>query len=89
MSDNWWFIQSMSKAKEEEVASLEKIYQSIKDAANDEKFLRAKLDMIPESSRKSHPIRIEWITARSKYWSLIAEMREIEKDMSPKSATDK
>ena len=72
----WFFIQSMKrKAKERQ---LEEVRQAIKESAVKVSELRVKLDTVPLSSQKQHPLRIEWIRARTLYWDKIAEMRDIE-----------
>ena len=80
----WFFIQSM-KAKQIERA-LEEVRQTIKETAQKVTELRAKLDTIPLADQKQHPLRIEWIRARTLYWDKIAEMRDIE---NGKSVIDK
>ena len=80
----WFFIQSMKrKARERQ---LDEVRQAIKEADQKIADLRAKLDTIPLSEQKQHPVRIEWIRARTLYWDKIAEMRDIE---NGKSATSK
>ena len=76
MSDEWFFIQSMKrKAKER---ALEEVRQEIKEA--DQKVLesRSKLNSIPLSEQKQHPLRFEWLAARTLYWDKISEMRDID-----------
>ena len=80
----WFFIQSM-KTKQRERA-LEEVRQQIKEADQKIADLRAKLDAVPLHEQKQHPIRIEWIRARTLYWEKIAEMRDIE---NGKSVIDK
>ena len=80
----WFFIQSM-KTKQRERA-LEEVRQQIKEADQKIADLRAKLDTVPLHEQKQHPIRFEWIRARTLYWDKIAEMRDIE---NGKSVIDK
>ena len=80
----WFFIQSM-KTKQRERA-LEEVRQQIKEADQKIADLRAKLDTVPHSEQQQHPIRFEWIRARTLYWDKIAEMRDIE---NGKSVIDK
>jgi len=84
MSDNWWFIQSIKRKQKDR--ELDEIRQEIKEALANEKLISEKLASIPVDKLKGHPLRIEWIAARSKYWDLIAKMRDIEHG---KSVTDK
>jgi len=84
MSDNWWFIQSLKRKQNDR--ELDEIRQAIKEALANEKLISEKLASIPADKLKGHPLRIEWIAARSKYWDLIAKMRDIEHG---KSVTDK
>lgn len=80
----WFFIQSMKrKAKERQ---LDEVRLAIKESAQKVSELRAKLDTIPLSEQKQHPLRFEWIRARTLYWDKIAEMRDIEhgKSVTPK-----
>ena len=80
----WFFIQSMKmKARERQ---LDEVRQTIKETEQKIANLRAKLDTVPLSEQKQHPLRIEWIRARTLYWDKIAEMRDIE---NGKSATSK
>ena len=82
MSDEWFFLQSMKrrrKEKEEKEKKLELIRQKIKDTLTRENEIGKKLMSIEESKRLSHPLRFEFISLRSAYWDLIAEMRDIEK----------
>ena len=80
----WFFIQSMKrKARERQ---LDEVRQAIKEADQKIADLRAKLNAVPLSEQKQHPLRIEWIRARTLYWDKIAEMRDIE---NGKSATSK
>ncbi len=72
----WFFIQSMKTRQRER--ALEEVRQAIKDSAQKVTELRAKLDTVPLGSQKQHPLRIEWIRARTLYWDKIAEMRDIE-----------
>ena len=76
----WFFIQSM-KTKQRERA-LEEVRQAIKESEQKVYELRAKLDTVPLSEQKQHPLRIEWIRARTLYWDKIAEMRDIENGKS-------
>lgn len=76
----WFFIQSM-KTKQRERA-LEEVRQAIKESEQKVSELRAKLDTVPLSDQKQHPLRIEWIRARTLYWDKIAEMRDIENGKS-------
>ncbi len=76
----WFFIQSM-KSKQRDRA-LEEVHQQIKEVNQKIIELQAKLDTVPLHERKQHPIRFEWIKARSEYWDKIAEMRDIENDKS-------
>ena len=76
----WFFIQSM-KTKQRERA-LEEVRQQIKEADQKIADLRAKLDTVPLSEQKQHPLRFEWIRARTLYWDKIAEMRDIENGKS-------
>ena len=80
----WFFIQSMKTRQRER--ALEEVRQAIKDSAQKVTVLRAKLDTVPLGSQKQHPLRIEWIRARTLYWDKIAEMRDIEhsKSVTPK-----
>ena len=80
----WFFIQSL-KTKQRDRA-LEEVRQQIKDANQKIIELQAKLDTVPLDEQKQHPIRFEWIKARSEYWDKIAEMRDIE---NGKSVIDK
>ena len=80
----WFFIQSMKmKARERQ---LDEVRQTIKETEQKIANLRAKLDTVPLSEQKQHPLRIEWIRARTLYWDKIAEMRDVE---NGKSATSK
>jgi len=72
----WFFIQTM-KTKQRERA-LEEVRQAIKESAQKVAELRSKLDTVPLVDQKQHPLRIEWIRARTLYWDKIAEMRDIE-----------
>ena len=76
----WFFIQSM-KTKQRERA-LEEVRQQIKEANQKITDLRAKLDLVPLHEQQQHPIRFEWIRARTLYWDKIAEMRDIENGKS-------
>ena len=76
----WFFIQSM-KTKHRERA-LEEVRQAIKEAEQKVSELRAKLDTVPLSEQRQHPLRFEWIRARTLYWDKIAEMRDIENGKS-------
>ena len=76
----WFFIQSM-KTKQRERA-LEEVRQAIKESEKKVSELRAKLDTVPLSDQKKHPLRVEWIRARTLYWDKIAEMRDIENGKS-------
>ena len=80
----WFFIQSMKTKQRERV--LEEVRQQIKEANQKIIELQAKLDTVPLHEQKQHPIRFEWIKARSEYWDKIAEMRDIE---NGKSVIDK
>ena len=80
----WFFIQSL-KTKQRDRA-LEEVRQQIKEANQKIIELQAKLDTVPLDEQKQHPIRFEWIKARSEYWDKIAEMRDIE---NGKSVIDK
>ena len=61
----WFFIQSMKrKARERQ---LDEVRQAIKEADQKIADLRAKLDTVPLSEQKQHPLRIEWIRARTLY----------------------
>ena len=80
----WFFIQSL-KTKQRDRA-LEEVRQQIKEANQKIIELQAKLDTVPLHEQKQHPIRFEWIKARSEYWDKIAEMRDIE---NGKSVIDK
>ncbi len=80
----WFFIQSL-KTKQRDRA-LEEVRQQIKEANQKIIELQVKLDTVPLHEQKKHPIRFEWIKARSKYWDKIAEMRDIE---NGKSVIDK
>ena len=76
----WFFIQSMKrKAKERQ---LDEVRQEIKEADQKVADLRSKLNAVPLSEQKQHPIRFEWLNARTLYWDKIAEMRDIEHDKS-------
>ena len=76
----WFFIQSMKrKAKERQ---LDEVRQEIKEANQKVADLRSKLNAVPLSEQKQHPIRFEWLSARTLYWDKIAEMRDIERDKS-------
>ena len=76
----WFFIQSMKrKARERQ---LDEVRQAIKESEQKVSELRAKLDTVPLSEQKQHPLRIEWIRARTLYWDKIAEMRDIENGKS-------
>ena len=76
----WFFIQSM-KTKQRERA-LEEVRQQIKEANQKIIDLKAKLDKVMPSEHRHHPIRFEWLKARSEYWDKIAEMRDIENGKS-------
>ncbi len=76
----WFFIQSM-KTKQRERA-LEEVRQAIKESEQKVSELRAKLDMVPLSEQKQHPLRFEWVRARTLYWDKIAEMSDIENGKS-------
>ena len=76
----WFFIQTM-KTKQRERA-LEEVRQAIKESEQRVSELRAKLDTVPLRDQKQHPLRIEWIRARTLYWDKIAEMRDIENGKS-------
>ena len=79
-----FFIQSMKrKARDRQ---LDEVRQAIKESGQKVAELRAKLDTIPLREQKQHPLRIEWIRARTLYWDKIAEMRDIE---NGKSVIDK
>ena len=80
----WFFIQSMKTKQRERV--LEEVRKQIKEANQKIIELQAKLDTVPLHEQKQHPIRFEWIKARSEYWDKIAEMRDIE---NGKSVIDK
>ena len=80
----WFFIQSMETKQRER--ALEEVRQQIKEADQKIADLRAKLDAVPPSEQKQHPLRFEWIRARTLYWDKIAEMRDIE---NGKSVIDK
>ena len=84
----WFFLQQMKKRRsdgEDKEDKLSAIRIQIRDALREESILKNKLDIIPPEDRLGHPIRFEWIAARSKYWDLIAKMRDIEHG---KSVTD-
>jgi 1,4-alpha-glucan branching enzyme len=66
--------------------ALEEVRQQIKEANQKIIELQAKLEAVPLHEQKQHPIRFEWIKARSEYWDKIAEMRDIE---NGKSVIDK
>lgn len=76
----WFFIQSL-KTKQRERA-LEEVRQQIKEADQKIADLRAKLDTVPLSEQRQHPLRFEWLKARTEYWDKIAEMRDIEHSKS-------
>jgi hypothetical protein len=76
----WFFIQSM-KAKQRERA-LEEVRQEIKEAEQRVAELRMKLNAVPPGEQKQHPLRFEWLRARTLYWDKIAEMRDIENGKS-------
>ena len=61
----WFFIQSM-KTKQRERA-LEEVRQQIKEANQKIIDLKAKLDKVMTSEHRHHPIRFEWLKARSEY----------------------
>ena len=85
----WFFLQQMKKRRsdgEDKEDKLSAIRIQIREALHEESILKTKLDTIPSKDRLGHPLRIEWIAARSKYWDLIAKMRDIEHG---KSVTDK
>lgn len=85
MSDEWWFIQSMTKMKQEREAKEEKLVKlrsEIKSALYDKNLLETQLDSIPKSEQSKHPLRFAWIKAASMYWALIADMHEIENGKS-------
>ena len=72
----WFFIQSMKrKARDRQ---LDEVRQAIKEADQKIADLRAKLDTVPLSEQRQHPLRFEWLKARTEYWDKIAEMRDIE-----------
>ena len=72
----WFFIQSM-KARRRDRA-LDEVRKVIKETEQLVAELRAKLDTVPLVDQKKHPLRIEWIRARTLYWDKIAELRDIE-----------
>tara|TARA_B100001093_G_C26832893_1_gene1016943 strand:- start:2493 stop:2747 length:255 start_codon:yes stop_codon:yes gene_type:complete len=78
----WFFLQQMKKRQsdgEDKEDKLSAIRIQIRDTLREESLLKNKLDTIPAKDRFGHPLRIEWIAARSKYWDLIAKMRDIER----------
>ena len=84
----WFFLQQMKKRQsdgKDKEDKLSAIRIQIRDTLREESILKNKLDTIPAKDRLGHPLRIEWVKARSKYWDLIAEMRDIEHG---KSVTD-
>jgi len=76
----WFFIQSMKRKSKER--RLEEVRQAIKESEQKVAELKAKLDTVPLAEQKQHPIRFEWIRARTMYWDKIAEMRDIENGKS-------
>ncbi len=58
--------------------ALNEARQAIKEANQKIIELEAKLNAIPQNEQRQHPVRFEWIQARSEYWNKIAEMRDIE-----------
>ena len=80
----WFFIQSMKTKRRDR--RLEEVRKQIKEVNQKIIELQAKLDTVPLHEQKQHPIRFEWIKARSEYWDKIAEMRDIE---NGKSVIDK
>jgi hypothetical protein len=76
----WFFLRSMKQRRKER--ALDEIRQAIKEALANEKLISESLASIPADKLKGHPLRIEWIKARSKYWDLIAKMRDIENGKS-------
>ena len=80
----WFFIQSMKRKAIER--QLDEVRQQIKEADKKIAELRAKLDTVPLDDQKQHPLRFEWLRARTLYWDKIAEMRDIE---NGKSVIDK
>ena len=76
----WFFIQSMKTRQRER--ALEEVRQAIKDSAQKVTDLRAKLDTVPLSEQRQHPLRFAWVEARTEYWDKIAEMRDIENGKS-------
>ena len=58
--------------------ALDEVRKVIKETEQLVAELRAKLDTVPLVDQKQHPLRIEWIRARTLYWDKIAELRDIE-----------
>ena len=84
----WFFLQSMKRRRSEgkdKEDKLSAIRIQIQEALKDEAALKRQLNSIPKKDQLGHPIRMDWLAARSKYWDLIAEMRDIEHG---KSVTD-
>ena len=76
----WFFLRSMKQRRKER--ALDEIRQAIKEALANEKLISEQLAKVPPDKLKGHPLRIEWIKARSKYWDLIAKMRDVERGRS-------
>ena len=76
MSDEWFFLQSMKRRGRERL--LEDVRQRIKEELENEKQLKAQLMSLPPGKRNNSVILFAWRTSRSKFWDLIAEMRELE-----------
>ena len=77
----WFFLQQMKRRQSEGKDKDEKLAAiriRIQEALKDEAALKRQLDSIPKKQQIGHPIRLDWIAARTKYWGLIAEMRDIE-----------
>ena len=72
----WFFIQSMKARKRDR--ALDEVRQAIKESEQKVAELQAKLNTIPLDEQKQHPLRFEWVKARTLYWDKIAELRDIE-----------
>ena len=81
----WFFIQSMQKRRYEREAKEEKliaIRAEIKETLRSKKLLKKQLDNIPKSAQSQHPVRAAWLKSAAVYWSLIADMHDLEQDNS-------
>ena len=76
MSDEWFFLQSMKRNGKNK--QLEDVRQRIKEELENERQLKAQLMSLPPGQRNNSVILFAWRTSRSKFWDLIAEMRDLE-----------